>query len=394
MTAAPGIASDHEARSSPHAAQLEQGFARLVFVPELEAEFREAFNERMRQRLLYALMAGALFFMLFGIKDIFALPAEVWVWTAGIRLGVIVPSILLIYYFSRTAGAVHTQRWMAAGGVIALYGLMTAIGISTVLRHPLPYEGLLLVTFFVYFLAGLRLRTALLVAPPSVGVFLLGSIWLHQPAQQTVVHIFYLLTANGIGIIGLYLIEHLAREVWLTEQLARFRAERDPLTLSFNRRALMLHLQRLWGQARRQRETLMALMIDADHFKQYNDAYGHLAGDECLRRISAALEKHMRRPLDMLGRYGGEEFLALLYAPKPADIPRLAEQLREAVELLTIPHRGSPLQTVSISIGAAWQVPGMASTEADLLERADQALYAAKSSGRNRVVIDAPPVSG
>lgn len=389
MQPIPSSSADHETRRSPHAAQLERGFARLVFEPALEADFREAFNERMRPRLAYTMLAGALFFAAFGIKDLLTMPKSVWVWTVSIRLGLIVPSILLIYLFTRHRSAAGKQGWMALGAAIALYGLMAAIGISTWMQHPLPYEGLLLVTFFLFFMVGLRLRMALLVSLPAVPLFVLTSVAIEQDHSLTIVRGFYLLAGNAIGAIGLYLIEHLAREVWLTEQLARFRAERDPLTLSFNRRALMAHLRLLWAQARRQRETMTAVMIDVDHFKQYNDRYGHLAGDECLRQISTVLAGQLRRPLDMLGRYGGEEFLALLLAVQPESVASMAEKLRAAVEAMQLPHSGSVLGVVTVSIGVASRVPGSSDGESALLEQADRALYEAKGRGRNQVQIHA-----
>ena len=381
------VTADHETRGSPHAAQLERGFARLIFEPALEADFREAFNERMRPRLRYTMLAGALFIAVFGIKDVLTMPEAVWMWTLSIRLGLIVPSIVLIILFNRSSNAATMQFWMAVGAAVALYGVMAMIGVSAKLHHPLPYEGLLLATFFIFFMLGLRLRMALFVSLPAVPIFLLMSIMLEHESSMMVGRSFYLLTGNAIGAIGLYLIEHLAREVWLTEQLARFRAERDPLTLSFNRRALMSHLRLLWAQARRQRGTITAVMIDVDHFKQYNDSYGHLAGDECLRQITAALALHLNRPLDMLGRYGGEEFLALLFGVQAEAVEQMAEQLRGTVEAMQLPHSGSVLGIVTVSVGAASGVPGDSDGESALLELADRALYAAKGKGRNQVQV-------
>lgn len=381
--------SDNEARRSPHAAQLERGFARLVFEPPLEQDFLEAYNERLRPRMRIALLVGAGLFALFGLRDLLLMPQQVWLWTSGIRLGLIVPGILLIHHFSQRRQSERNQRWIMAGAALAVYGLLTVILISAELHHPVPYEGLMLVIFFIYFMSGLRLRAALVVTVPVVPGFLLMGLMLGQPGAEVGIRTFYLLTANAIGAVGLYLTERLAREVWLTEQLARFRAERDPLTLSFNRRALMMHLRRLWGQGRREKGTVTAVMIDVDHFKQYNDAYGHLAGDACLRQLVDALALRLRRPLDMLGRYGGEEFLVLLYGVRLVDVPQMAEQLRDVVTALSLPHKGSPLGVVSVSIGVACRLPSAEDSESKLLESADQALYRAKQGGRNRVVMAA-----
>jgi diguanylate cyclase (GGDEF)-like protein len=129
-------------------------------------------------------------------------------------------------------------------------------------------------------------------------------------------------------------------------------------------------------------------MIDVDHFKLFNDAYGHPAGDECLRRVAAALRERCRRPSDVVGRYGGEEFLVLLAGLDADQTVRMAETLREAVEELAIPHPGSSVaQRVTISVGAACVEPNATGSPEDLVRQADGALYKAKRAGRNLVIM-------
>ncbi len=382
---------DHEAQGSPHAAQLARGFARLQFEPVLEADFRAAYQARISVRNRLAVFAGALFFALFAIRDILTLPNEVWQWTAGIRLLVIVPATLFLFFqLERLSTDPRQQFGLAVGAMLGLYGLLAAVLISRVLGHALPYEGLLLVLFFVYFMLGLRLRLAALVCVPLVPIYMVLSCWLGETAKVALLQGFYLLTANVIGVIGLYLAEHLARENWLNGEISRFRAEHDPLTLVYNRRALMTHLRRLLAQSRRQREPLAVLMVDVDHFKQFNDVYGHIAGDECLVRVARALAEKLRRPMDMLGRFGGEEFLAIAYGVSAADLPRLAELLRTGIADLRIPHADSAVALhLTVSIGAAHTLPEDNETESALLERADSALYDAKQEGRNTVRVSA-----
>lgn len=128
------------------------------------------------------------------------------------------------------------------------------------------------------------------------------------------------------------------------------------------------------------------LMIDVDHFKQYNDHFGHLTGDDCLRKIAAAIMNASRRGTDSIFRYGGEEFLAFLPGTDAAGARQMAENLRKTVEMLCLanPH-GDP---VTVSIGAATPKPGSRETLEAIIKRADQALYCAKRKGRNRVESD------
>jgi diguanylate cyclase (GGDEF)-like protein len=128
-------------------------------------------------------------------------------------------------------------------------------------------------------------------------------------------------------------------------------------------------------------------MIDIDAFKAYNDAYGHQAGDECLRRVAESLRSRFHRAGDLVTRYGGEEF-AVLVAGVGADRAReLGESLRSSIEQMSIEHRTSPAASiVTISVGIATMIPNGTDEAATLLKSADEALYAAKNAGRNRVV--------
>ena len=164
----------------------------------------------------------------------------------------------------------------------------------------------------------------------------------------------------------------------------------DGLTGIANRRALDERFVQEWSRALRTQMTVSLLMIDIDLFKQFNDIYGHHAGDQALARVAATLASHLRRPEDLAARFGGEEFAILLPHTELHGAALLAEQLRAATQELAIPHAGSPLGMVTVSIGYAAFAPSLLELEAGgshllLLERADEALYLAKQAGRNRV---------
>lgn len=160
----------------------------------------------------------------------------------------------------------------------------------------------------------------------------------------------------------------------------------DGLTGVPNRRRFDEFLQRAWSTARAAGLPLSLLMIDVDHFKAFNDRLGHLAGDECLRRVAAALPSCIRRESDLLARYGGEEFSCVL--PGAADAAALdaARCIQARVLALAIPHPDSSAgNVVSVSVGVGTMVVGEELRVEALIERADRALYRAKQEGRNRV---------
>ncbi|WP_043113695.1 diguanylate cyclase [Solimonas soli] len=161
----------------------------------------------------------------------------------------------------------------------------------------------------------------------------------------------------------------------------------DGLTGLANRRRFEAALASEYRICARAGETLALVMLDVDCFKQFNDCYGHQAGDDCLRRVAQALLARMRRPRDLVARYGGEEFVCLIPAIEADAVPDFAEELRAAVAAERIPHLASTCAAVvTVSAGHATDRPATGSGPQDLLKRADQALYAAKRAGRDRVV--------
>lgn len=160
----------------------------------------------------------------------------------------------------------------------------------------------------------------------------------------------------------------------------------DPLTGLWNRRYFDEQLQRLWQSHQRSQHPLAVLMVDIDYFKGINDVYGHLRGDEILKEISDLLVFHLKRPLDLAARYGGEEIVLLLPETAIDKAEQIAERLRQAVFEQDIPHVESHYQRLTISIGIAAFQPGSLDSPSALLARADAALYEAKMAGRNQVV--------
>lgn len=162
---------------------------------------------------------------------------------------------------------------------------------------------------------------------------------------------------------------------------------RDPLTGLSNRRYFLSVLERTIETVARSGESALLLMLDIDHFKQVNDRYGHLAGDQVLKAVSEALSSCLR-PMDTVARYGGEEF-AVVIPNCPSNYGMIvAERLRETVEALSIPVAPGQSLEVTISVGGAFAPEWVRSTAALWIERADLQLYRAKTEGRNRVCMD------
>lgn len=156
-----------------------------------------------------------------------------------------------------------------------------------------------------------------------------------------------------------------------------------------NRRHFDERLTAEWDRARRDGTPLSLLLIDVDHFKSFNDQYGHQAGDACLRSIARVLGEYARRPADLAARYGGEEFALLLPNTDAGGCQQVGEQIRQAIHELGILHAlNPPSKQVTVSIGGATHVALTDRADcASLIAAADKALYAAKDSGRNGLVM-------
>jgi diguanylate cyclase (GGDEF)-like protein/PAS domain S-box-containing protein len=160
----------------------------------------------------------------------------------------------------------------------------------------------------------------------------------------------------------------------------------DGLTGLVNRRHFEEYFDREWKRSVRTGKPLSLVMCDIDYFKYYNDTYGHLQGDECLRKVAGALQKAVNRAGDLVARFGGEEFIVVLPETDPEGAVKVAEMLREKVESLKIEHKKSPVSSyLTISLGVATAVPSREDAARELISSADMALYQAKKEGRNRV---------
>lgn len=211
--------------------------------------------------------------------------------------------------------------------------------------------------------------------------------WLYQPnTGLRNLHIVYILFVCAISLLTAYVHEYCSRQQFVINNSFLQKSRQDQLTGLFNRRELAAVLPRMVRQAARDNTPLAIAMLDVDHFKKYNDHYGHGAGDNALAAVAHALiKKAIPRP-DFVARYGGEEFVAI-WANPDMDAVELGEGLRSAVADLRLPHAHNiGYGIVTISVGVSMQTPDCGQDQAAaLLTAADQLLYRAKANGRNRV---------
>jgi len=355
-------------------AALEQGFRRY---------HQQQFLLRMRRSLLVALAL----FLVFAVLDAMSLPAQVRGGVLFLRLGVIVPILALTWAASLVRRLHGYLQWFVGGAALASgLGIVGIIWVARVHAFGLPYEGIILATFFFYFLTGLRFVPAaicgwlvfLAYLAMELHVALLGDVLLYN--------VFFLATANLIGCFGSHFLEQAMRQNFLSMEQLQQVAEKDFITGLLNRRAFSARAQGIWRQAQREGRSLGVAMMDVDHFKHYNDHYGHAAGDEVLGQVAQIIASHARRPLDICARYGGEEFVVLWYDLDSTRAMALAERIREGIASRGLPHAASPTSgSVSISIGVASVLPQRDDGLDEALHQADVALYRAKEQGRNRV---------
>jgi len=160
----------------------------------------------------------------------------------------------------------------------------------------------------------------------------------------------------------------------------------DDLTQIANRRHFYSHLQQEWKELSRRGKTLSLIMCDIDHFKEFNDTYGHLLGDECLYQVAQAISQASKRPRDLVARYGGEEFAILLPDTEKEGAEVVVKSIQTELKTLTLfKEQANPIKAITLSFGISYTTPSLKTKPEDLVDAADQVLYEAKNSGRNAV---------
>lgn len=369
---------------SPYAAELQRGCSNLRFGRQLEQEYVRAhlLDNRILIRAACTLATLLAFGrgveqLVAGTERIGSLIAVGFVMAASLLLTAIAWSPAFERLFLPCARVVVPAR-------NALVAACTAAAAAHGQLEMLMVLPILLIGPF--FFLGLRFHTALLSGVLTAASFVAHTILFGLAWPVALRSWFFLLMGLVACAVAARHLEKWSRTSFLEARLIAELAQHDALTGTKNRRVFDEHLARLWPQAIVDGRTMAVLLIDVDHFKAYNDRYGHQAGDQALRRIAQSLQGAVTRPLDVLARYGGEEFVAVLYDVDQHQAMDIAAQMRRSVHEQAIEHRGSRTSsTVTTSIGIAVVAPTSDRNPRGALQLADQALYAAKVGGRNRV---------
>jgi diguanylate cyclase (GGDEF)-like protein len=375
---------------SPAARALEQGFPWLRFEPTLEHEYLDASADAVRPRVRIAMLLALCTVLGFAVLDHRLLGAPWRLPDDLARFGIELPLVLLATWL---IGSRHYKRFYLPALQLGapLFGVTAAVTAAWAGDPALVALGtarLVLATFFVYFMLGLPFFAALRTNAFLVAAFAVAAWWTAMPSSMALYNVFILLCANLFAGAGSYALEHAMRLAFLERRLLAEVASHDGLTGLLNRAAFDAQLARVWDQAARDQQSVAVVMLDIDHFKSFNDRYGHQAGDQALRDVAAAVARTARRPLDLVARFGGEELIAILPGADRRHAEAVAKALVEAVSGLDIPHAGSPgAGRVTVSVGVAAVDATRESSYESAIRLADRALYLAKDQGRDRWVV-------
>jgi diguanylate cyclase (GGDEF)-like protein len=372
------------AAQSPYAAELQRGCRKLRFTPELEAEYVRAHLIQNQTLIRVTCVLATLLVFMRGVEQALAgawnnsLPIDFGlVFSGSLVLAMIACSSAFERLFLQWAAVVVPVRNAIVAAQIAQACAQGQLDMLMVL--PLLLIG-------PFFFLGMRFHIASIAGAMTVISFSTCAVYFNLMPMVAIRACVVMVMGFIACAISARNMERWSRKSFLETHLTAELAQYDALTGTKNRRVFDEHLARLWPQAIQDGRAISVLLIDVDHFKAYNDSYGHQAGDRTLRQIAQTMQTFVRRPLDILARYGGEEFVAVLYDTDVTQAKATAERIRQAVEDLALEHRGSPLFAgVTISIGAAVVEPTRDRTSRGALQLADQALYEAKLRGRNRV---------
>jgi diguanylate cyclase (GGDEF)-like protein len=369
------------------------------FAPALEARFQRDQAAHRLHLLRRASRLGALFAMGMVVTDWFLLPDMFW--QVLLFKGVLFP---LVCVFGQMAverwAPVAWREWSLAGG--GALGVLICLGISLSSQSVWALESLVVLDIVVMFVTAVaRFLPALALSALALVGHLLAihtmQLTPHPVAQSSTILLISLL---AFTLYAAWVLERDERRAWLMarqeealqhelrqahDTMAQT-ARTDNLTQLANRRHFDEVLGQVWADSVARRQSLAVLLVDVDHFKAFNDLYGHPAGDACLRAVAAAMLQCVRKGGDVMARWGGEEFAVVMNDASLDSARLLAERIRAAVHEMARPHAASRSgSVVSVSVGVSAMVPDSHSSLDELLRTADLCLYEAKSRGRNRV---------
>lgn len=374
----------------------------MIFPEPLEQQFRKFYSQSnaVRARLMpsFALMMTVVGLGLRAMSTHKPILATIY------ELCFFIPLLSFTLYLSTKPNRYRLYQIM-----LAISGVLSGLIVASLYFRPsmlgMPSYFSMEVTWIlgIWLILGLRFTPAAFVAITISVAHIIGIMIFDFSVQVRAYETVMLFLVNCIGAIACYQLEHATRlsfvESLELEEVTRelkALAEIDGLTGLNNRRTYEAYIDRLWRQCRREQSMLTIIFADIDHFKEFNDNYGHQRGDKALTQVAGVIETYAKRPLDFAARYGGEEFVLALHGPLGGedDVSEMAaareyvESMRDAVRDLQIPHEYSGSEKyLTCSFGVAVVLPNSQRSLQGAVQMADEALYQAKELGRNEVVV-------
>jgi diguanylate cyclase (GGDEF)-like protein len=379
---------------------LQGGFNLLRFPDALEDRFNHDVAKQ-RMRLLRLSAAGGVIAAIgIVLPDYFMVP-DVMGWALFLRLGLFVPFCLFcIWAAPRLKDPAYREWGLAIGGILGIASCLVLILLSDS-SWAEPYLVILNVVVLYCVTVGRFWPSVAVSMVAALGHFqVLAAVHGHW-GEVAIPSTLLLATSIGYTLYNNYRLEHRERlsylldlqERWLQADLAQANedlsrtARTDALTEVANRRHLDEFLGQVWQEAITTGQPVGLMLLDIDHFKAYNDRYGHPAGDRCLVTVAQAVGHCLRKSGDLVARWGGEEFAVVMSATALDAAQMAADRVRQAVQECGIVHTGSSAASVvTVSVGVSAASPADAGSLAEFIREVDAALYRAKSQGRNRVV--------
>ena len=381
------VSLNNELPDSPYTAELCRGAGTRPFRGDLENDYLSAHVRRVhrRVRVWYSLAAGIA--LAFTVQKIRTYGIASTIGLAHLLL--LLPSALIL---SGLAWSKLYDRYylMAARYLVAVFVSSMAAFIAVAMRDGGMEQltGLTINQFAIFFFSGLLFREASLATGAVLLCFASTALYVGLPYVMVAKCLVVLLMTSIPAAIIYRDIERAYRTSFLEGALLGELVSRDALSGLMNRRAFDQHLPRVWQQALRDKRYIFVFMIDIDHFKAYNDAFGHQAGDLCLRSVAKVILEYAKGPFDFAARYGGEEFAVILYDLRRDQALQIADEIRERIRSASQDSDSENMKRreVTVSIGIAGTVPSLGRSPLGLVQLADQGLYEAKDAGRDRTV--------
>lgn len=364
--------------------------SRLHFSSDkLEDAYSRQFIKNNRTRHRISCVIGIITLLLFMIQDLQTFPEQSKEFYLIIRAGICLPFFVLAFFVSQMPSMRRQlPYWIVTALLLLGLGSVAIVAINYTNNHVSPYEGILLTIIASYFLVGLDFRAASMCSSLIVISYLYVVVFIYEDSNMIYYNLSFVIVTAVICSVGGFGVEKQLRINFIKNEILTILSQRDGLTGIYNRATLEHKLNQTIRSSIRENIGIAFALIDVDLFKNYNDEYGHIAGDQCIRSIATALQKCCKRPTDFCARYGGEEFALIWYPTKDKSPEAMARAIKTQIDSLAIEHTASNIsEIVTVSGGIVYFEPSSQISNDNIFNAADKALYLAKYFGRNQFKI-------